>query len=106
MKTPGAPGHSQVDWLRNKRKKTRKPVSAITMEQVQQHNQKDDAWLVLGGKVYDVTDYIPFHPGGEVEICRGIGKDATKLFLAKHPWVNAEFLLSEYLIGYVSDEHR
>ncbi|GJQ15730.1 hypothetical protein GpartN1_g7521.t1 [Galdieria partita] len=106
MKTPSSPGHSQVDWLRNKRKKTRNAVIPISMEQVKQHNRKDDAWLVLRGKVYDVTEYIPFHPGGEAEICRGIGKDATKLFLAKHPWVNAEFLLSECLIGYLSEERR
>ncbi|GJD11441.1 Cytochrome b5 reductase 4 [Galdieria sulphuraria] len=85
MKTPSSPGYSQVDWLRSKRNKTRTTTVPIRMEQVKQHNRKDDAWLVLRGKVYDVTEYIPFHPGGEAEICRAIGKDATKLFLAKHP---------------------
>jgi cytochrome b involved in lipid metabolism len=101
---PASRGYSQVDWLKNKNKNGRKKVVPLSMEQVKQHNRKDDAWLVLRGKVYDVTEYIPFHPGGEAEICRAIGKDATKLFLAKHPWVNAEFLLSNCLVGYLVEE--
>ena len=33
------------------------------------------------GIVYNVTKYVSFHPGGEEELMRGVGKDATKLFL-------------------------
>lgn len=34
------------------------------MEEVQKHNTEDDCWLVIGEKVYDVTAYLPEHPGG------------------------------------------
>ena len=53
----------------------------ITMETVAAHNTADDCWLVLSGKVYDVTEFIAggIHPGGEA-IIEGCGKDATTLF--------------------------
>ena len=35
--------------------------------------------MVINGKVYDVTQYIPFHPGGQ-KILMGVGKDGTDLF--------------------------
>jgi len=66
---------------------------------------KKDAWTVLGGKVYNITPYIPFHPGGEAELIRVAGKDGTRLFGEVHPWVNWEGMLESCLIGiFVSEE--
>lgn len=39
----------------------------------------DDCWTLVNGRVYDVTNYIPYHPGGK-KIMLGAGKDATQLF--------------------------
>ena len=47
---------------------------------LKQHNKRDNAWTVINGKVYDVTAYIPYHPGGEKELMRVAGRDGTKLF--------------------------
>ena len=44
------------------------------------HNKKDDAWTAINGKVYNVTPYLSFHPGGEKELMRVAGRDGTKLF--------------------------
>ena len=33
-------------------------------QQVRQHNTQDDCWIVVNGKAYDVTDFMPDHPGG------------------------------------------
>lgn len=66
----------------------------------------NDAWSVYGGKVYNVTPYIPFHPGGKGELLRGAGKDATRLFGEVHPWVNYETMLSSCLIGILVEEHE
>jgi cytochrome b involved in lipid metabolism len=63
-----------------------------------------EAWTVLGGKVYNITPYIPYHPGGEPELLRVAGKDGTKLFGEVHPWVNFEGMLENCLVGIAVDE--
>lgn len=52
---------------------------AYSGQEVAAHNKQGDCWLVLHGKVYDITKFIPFHPGGNA-ILQGCGKDATTLF--------------------------
>lgn len=44
------------------------------------HNKKDDAWSAFSGKVYNMSAYLPYHPGGEKELMRVAGRDGTKLF--------------------------
>ena len=34
------------------------------MSDVRKHDTEDDCWLVIEGVVYDVTDFLPEHPGG------------------------------------------
>ena len=29
------------------------------------HNKRDDCWLIIHGKVYDVSAFLREHPGGE-----------------------------------------
>lgn len=47
---------------------------------LKQHNKRDDAWAAFNGKVYNITPYLSFHPGGEKELMRVAGRDGTKLF--------------------------
>lgn len=51
-----------------------------TFEQVAEHAAADDAWLIYGSKVYDVTAYLEEHPGGEEVILDCLGTDATEAF--------------------------
>jgi cytochrome b involved in lipid metabolism len=44
------------------------------------HNKRDDAWSAFNGKVYNITPYFSYHPGGEKELMRAAGRDGTKLF--------------------------
>lgn len=50
-----------------------------SLEDVGMHNSEQDCWLAIDGKVYDVTKFIPKHPG-EKAILSGCGIDATELF--------------------------
>jgi cytochrome b involved in lipid metabolism len=35
-----------------------------TTEEILEHRSEDDAWIVVDGKVYDVTHFLETHPGG------------------------------------------
>merc|ERR1719345_68101 len=56
-----------------------------TMEDVAKHNSKASCWVVLDGKVLDVTSFLADHPGGELAILTFAGKDATEEFNMIHP---------------------
>ncbi|GEM_PF-342667 len=53
--------------------------TTYTTEDVKQHDSKASCWTIISGSVYDITSFIPRHPGGE-EILRACGTDATNLF--------------------------
>ncbi len=38
-------------------------LKPYTLEEIATHNSERDAWMVVRGVVFDVTDYIIFHPG-------------------------------------------
>merc|ERR1711975_98955 len=46
---------------------------------------KASCWVVLDGKVLDVTKFLGDHPGGELAILTFAGKDATEEFNMIHP---------------------
>ena len=35
-----------------------------TFDEVQKHDKLGDSWLVINGKVYDISKFAPLHPGG------------------------------------------
>lgn len=57
---------------------------AYTLQEVAQHNKKDDIWVVIDGQVLDVTKFLPDHPGGEKAILLYAGRDATEEFNMLH----------------------
>lgn len=58
---------------------TDKSDTTYAVEDVKLHDSKSSCWTIISGSVYDITTYIPRHPGGE-EILRACGVDATSLF--------------------------
>jgi len=70
----------------------------IHPSELARHNTKDDCWIAVKGKVYDVTPYIPEHPGGVGAIVNSAGMDVTEDFEAIHS-TNAWKLLEKYVIG-------
>lgn len=58
-----------------------------------------DAWIALNGKIYNITDYLDFHPGGDDVLFELAGTDATAAFMEVHSWVNYEFILKDCFLG-------
>ena len=58
--------------------------NAWTAAEVAKHNKKDDCWVIIDGKVLDVTAFMPDHPGGEKAIMLYAGRDATEEFNMLH----------------------
>ncbi|RMJ17370.1 Cytochrome b2, mitochondrial [Fusarium kuroshium] len=53
--------------------------------EVAEHNNADSCWVIVHGKAYDVTEFLPEHPGGKKIILKYAGKDATKEYEPIHP---------------------
>ena len=66
----------------------------ITMQEVEQHNTPEDCWVVINGKVYDLSIFQKGHPGGAKIITENAGKDVSNLFNAVHPKDIVQKLLS------------
>ncbi|RHZ77409.1 hypothetical protein Glove_180g117 [Diversispora epigaea] len=57
----------------------------ISAQEVAKHNKRNDCWVIIHGKVYDLTNFLPEHPGGEKVILKQAGEDATQAFDPIHP---------------------
>lgn len=71
----------------------------FTLEEVNKHNQKADCWIVVHGKVINVTHFINDHPGGALSILTYAGKDATTEFDMVHPAGALDKYASGMVIG-------
>jgi L-lactate dehydrogenase (cytochrome) len=77
----------------------------ISMQEVERHNTPDDCWVVINGKVYDLSTFQTTHPGGSEIITDNAGKDLSNLFNEVHPKDIVERLLSpEACLGLVDEE--
>jgi L-lactate dehydrogenase (cytochrome) len=81
----------------------------LTGEEIAKHSSKDDCWVIIHGRgkfstlsratlrhtntihpltlhpAYDVTEFMPEHPGGPKVILKYAGKDATEEYEPIHP---------------------
>ena len=71
-----------------------------TLAEISKHNKAEDAWVIIDGKVYDITDFVDEHPGGN-NILKNVGGDASKGFHGPQHGDSVFDLLPEYLIGTV-----
>ena len=52
---------------------------SYSKSEVAEHNKRDDCWIIIKDKVYDVTSYVEEHPGGDA-ILDHAGDDSTDGF--------------------------
>jgi len=77
--------------------------TSFTREEVARHSTKDSLWLIVKNKVYDVTNYLDVHQGGDNAIIKWGGGDATEAVAGpQHPSTVPQ-LLERYFIGTLKD---
>ncbi|XP_008811745.1 cytochrome b5-like [Phoenix dactylifera] len=74
-------------------------AKVYTLEEASKHNSNEDCWLVIGGKVYDVTKFLEDHPGGDEVLLSSTGKDATDDFEDVGHSTTARAMMDEYCVG-------
>lgn len=69
----------------------------VFLSQLAAHNTSSDCWVAYQGKVYDVTGWIPKHPGGANAIARycGTASEFEAAFNAQHGTSKEETLRKE-----------
>ena len=64
------------------------PLSKVAVpysdREVARHSRRDDCWVIVDGEVYDVSKWVPRHPGGDILMVRA-GMDCSQLFESYHP---------------------
>jgi cytochrome b involved in lipid metabolism len=74
-----------------------------TSEVVLRNNPRDGYWMIVSGKVYDMSEFMHVHPGGDKIVLAYTGMDATHAYQQVQHDVNTEVdaLLAMYQIGAV-----
>jgi len=88
------------------------PVGQITlnMTEIAKHNKSTDCFMLISGKVYNITSFFGSHPGGNATMAATCGTDATDAYMTKDPYAtstaggrnhssNAQSMLASYYVG-------
>lgn len=59
-------------------------LKTYTREEVAKNNTEDSLWCIIDHQVYDLTDFVDAHPGGNVVLEQVAGTDATEAFYNLH----------------------
>ena len=59
-------------------------LAYYSWDEIKKHKSLDDIWVVISGDVYDITTFLPDHPGGKNAPMLFAGSDATEQFLMIH----------------------
>lgn len=43
------------------------------MEDISKHNKEGDAWIVIDGRIYNISKFASIHPGGKLVILEYAG---------------------------------
>jgi cytochrome b involved in lipid metabolism len=78
------------------------PVT-LSPAEISTHNSAGSCWMIVGGKVYDLTTFLSAHPAGPGAITPYCGKDGTTAFATQNRGSShssyADSLLTSYFIG-------
>ncbi|KAF7512628.1 hypothetical protein GJ744_000889 [Endocarpon pusillum] len=82
-------------------------LPTLPRSDVASHNSSKSCYVTIGTKVYDVTSFLPDHPGGGDLIIEYGGKDVTQILKDElsHSHSEAAYeILDDSLVGFVATE--
>ena len=71
----------------------------VTFEELQNHRSRDDCWVLIHGKVYDMSDFIQKHPGGQKFILQNAGFDGSAQYDDAYHTDEQQEQLQKFLVG-------
>lgn len=80
----------------------------LTASEIAKHNSRADCWMIIGGKVYNLTGFIAGHPGGASVMASYCGRDGTVGFQTQggkgsHS-STANAMLASYFLGNLNQQ--
>ncbi|KAF3599657.1 hypothetical protein F2Q69_00036737 [Brassica cretica] len=90
-------GQEKKQQSSNDDPKDSKPKS-YSKSEVAEHNKRDDCWIIIKDKVYDVTSYVEEHPGGDA-ILDHAGDDSTDGFFGPQHATRVFDMIEDFYIG-------
>ncbi|XP_068639179.1 cytochrome B5-like protein [Aristolochia californica] len=75
-----------------------KTTKTYSKAEVALHNKKNDCWIIIKKKVYDVTPYVEEHPGGDAILAHA-GDDSTEGFYGPQHATRVFDMVEEFYIG-------
>lgn len=76
------------------------------MAQVRENANSKNPWIVIDDCIYDVTEFLNDHPGGEEVLLEQAGKDATEEFEDVGHSSDAREVMKKYKIGELVEEDK
>jgi nitrate reductase (NAD(P)H) len=79
---PVEPGPADGGWMKPSvenqiaavKQEAGTPQKQFTRQEIEKHDNEDDCWIVVDGKVYDASSVLEWHPGGKAAIVGHAGK--------------------------------
>ncbi|KAI1270622.1 acyl-CoA dehydrogenase/oxidase [Xylariaceae sp. FL1019] len=79
-------------------------AKTFSKDEIAKHNTEDSTWIIIDSKVYDVSEFLDAHPGGESVLEQVAGQDATVAFYNLHRHEVLAKYDDDLLIGTVEGE--
>ncbi|KAJ7999278.1 hypothetical protein DPEC_G00213770 [Dallia pectoralis] len=103
--------HIQAEWAANTLVQPIVPPPSIpifTQDEVTKHRSLEDGvWVTYQGSVYDITEFVSMHPGGDkILLAAGGALEPFWALYAVHSQEHVLEILSEYKVGELSASDR
>uniref|UniRef100_A0A2S2NIQ7 Cytochrome b5 n=1 Tax=Schizaphis graminum TaxID=13262 RepID=A0A2S2NIQ7_SCHGA len=85
---------------------TEKEVKKYSLAEVAANANATNPWIVINDCIYDVTEFLNDHPGGEEVLLEQAGKDATEEFEDVGHSSDAREVMQKYKIGELIEEDK